>query len=72
MNLHNHPRRPEFDTIADGWGADSVADLAARCQLLAEWWGQHFPLTLAELKVARAMSQRLRNLGGFPPAELPN
>lgn len=72
MSEHKLPRREEFDTIADGWGADSVANLAARCQLLAEWWEQHFPLTLAELKVARAMSQRLRNLGGLPPAELPN
>ena len=66
------PRRPAFDELVSGWGADSFDDLMARCQLLAEWWRDHMPLSLAEVKVARAMSHRLRTLGGLPPLELPN
>lgn len=65
-------RRQEFDSLTAGWGADSFDDLMARCQLLAEWWRDYMPLSMAELKMARAMSQRLRMLGGIPPAELPN
>lgn len=64
------PRRPAFDEISSGWGADTLDDLTARCELLAEWWVEHLPLSLAELKVARAMSARLHNLGGLPPPVL--
>ena len=75
MNLElegSFRRREEFDSITLGWGADSFDDLMARCQLLADWWKGNFPLTMAEMKVTRAMTTRLRNLGGLPPAELPN
>ena len=65
-------RREEFENLTRGWGTDSFDDLMARCQLLADWWKGNFPLTMAEMKVTRAMTGRLRNLGGLPPAELPN
>ena len=65
-------RRPEFDDLTSGWGADSFDDLMARCHLLKDWWATNFPLTMAELKVASAMTTRLRALGGQPPLELPN
>ena len=57
-------RRADFDEITTGWGADDAGDLAARCQLLAEWWQANFPLTQAELKIARAMKKRLFELTG--------
>lgn len=65
-------RRAEFEQITAGWGADGYDDLMARCQLLADWWKGNFPLTMAEMKVTKAMTNRLRHLGGLPPAELPN
>lgn len=66
------PRRPAFEEITAGWGCDSFDDLMARCQLLAEWWQDNFPMSMAENKVATAMTRRLRVLGGLPPPELPN
>lgn len=72
MNDRLPPRRQEFDGLVAGWGGDSLEDLLARCQLLAEWWAGHLPLSGPELKVARAMDARLRALGGIPPAMLPS
>ncbi len=64
------PRRAEFDELVQGWGYDGLDDLAARCELLAEWWKEHFPLSPAELKIARAMHARLAELGGSAPLSL--
>lgn len=72
MNTRQPHRRPDFDDLVAGWGSDSTDDLVARCQLVAEWWADHFPLSLAENKVAAAMTRRLRHLGGLPPPCLPN
>lgn len=62
-------RRKEFDAIANGWGSDDLDDLMARSELVSEFWHKNFPLTPAELKIARAMAAHLRKLGGLPPAE---
>lgn len=59
------PRRKAFDEICDGWGSDDLDDLMARVELLSEFWFANFPLSAAELKVARAMSKRLHELGGI-------
>lgn len=73
LELENSPvRRAEFEALTRGWGSDGFDDLMARCQLLAEWWKGNFPLTMAEMKVTKAMTGRLRALGGLPPVELPN
>lgn len=62
--------RPGLTAIADGWGSDSLDDLVARTQLLSEWWQANFPLSNAELKIARAMSRRLCELGGIAMVEI--
>lgn len=62
-------RSEEFDEIATGWGGDNLDDLMARVQLLGAYWAAHLPLPPAELKIARAMHNRLRELGGLPPSE---
>lgn len=59
------PRRPEFDEIANGWGSDGLPDLMARVELLLEYWKANFPLSPAELKVARAITKRASDLGGM-------
>jgi hypothetical protein len=61
-------RRPEFDEITMGWGGDGLDDLMARCELLAAFWVANFPLTTAEHKIARAMADRLKELGGIAPS----
>lgn len=58
--------RAEFDAIADGWGGDCIADLAARCELLSEFFECNIPLSPAELKIITAMRRRLCELGGIP------
>lgn len=60
-------RRPEFDEITQGWGADGVADLTARCELLVEHYRELGGYTAAELKIANAMQRRLEELGGTMP-----
>lgn len=62
-----HQRRPEFDEITTGWGADCVEDLTARCELLVEWYRAGGGYSAAELKIANAMERRLRELGGAMP-----
>jgi len=64
MTDHPPPRRLEFDLLCNGWGADDLGDLTARCELLMEFWLARGPLNPAELKVARAMTRRLGDLGG--------
>ncbi len=63
MSLKPNQRRPEFDEITTGWGADGLDDLLARCQLLSEFWTASGGLTDAERKVANAMRARLMTLG---------
>ncbi len=65
--LKPHQRRPEFEEITQGWGADGVADLTARCELMVEYYRKLGGYTAAELKVANAMERRLRELGGTMP-----
>ena len=60
-------RRPEFDEITQGWGADSLEDLTARCELLVEWYRLGGGYSAAELKIATAMQRRLEELGGTMP-----
>lgn len=62
--------RFEFDAITCGWGADRLEDLLARAELLADWWGDNFPLSEAEIKIARAITRRIGELGGDVPAAL--
>lgn len=56
------PRRPEFDTIVEGWGGDSVQDLHARLQLVAEFQIANGALRPAEQKIANAMTGYLGRL----------
>jgi len=63
-------RSEEFDAIATGWGGDGLDDLMARIELLGAYWKEHLPLPPAELKIARAMHNRLRELGGLEPPEM--
>lgn len=62
-SLKPQHRRPEFDEISTGWGADALPDLRARCELLDDFWAKHGGLTQAERKIADAMLKRLRGLG---------
>lgn len=59
--------RQGFDEITQGWGADSVEDLTARCELLVEHYRELGGYTAAELKIANAMERRLKELGGTMP-----
>jgi hypothetical protein len=65
MAIDPKSRRPEFDLITQGWGSDGLIDLMARCELMAEFWTKNFPLTMAERKIANAMIDRLKELGGI-------
>lgn len=59
-------RRPEFDSITMGWGADSIEDLTARIELAAEWCqalGGIAALTPAEKKIVQRMIERQVMLG---------
>lgn len=60
-------RRPDFDAIVTGWGADSLDDLMARCELMRDFWAANLSLLPAEHKIAKAMTTRLLSLGGISP-----
>lgn len=60
--------RAGFEEITRGWGADNLDDLFARLQLTREWWQAHFPLSVAEHRIARAMVARLCALADIPEA----
>lgn len=63
--------RDDFSAIVSGWGGDGLDDLVARAQLMAEWWRDHVPLTMAEHKIARAIKKRISDLSGID-FQLPN
>lgn len=60
------PRRPEFDAIVQGWGADQLDALDARWDLVQEWLagpgGGRF--SVAEGKILKAMDERRKKLCG--------
>lgn len=67
MSLKPNKTREEFDALTQGWGADGVEDLTARCELLVEYYRHWSGYTAAELKIANAMERHLRDLGGTMP-----
>lgn len=67
MVLKPNQTRSEFDEITQGWGADELEDLFARCELLVEYFRCLGGFTAAELKIANAMQKRLEELGGTMP-----
>ncbi len=63
MSEREPHRRPEFDSLVQGWGSDSFEDLSARIELAAEWTLANKPLKPAEEKIVTAMIARQVQLG---------
>ncbi len=68
MSLKPNTVRTEFTDATTGWGADGLADLQARRQLLSELFTSLGGFTAAEQKISDAIAARIATLDAQLPA----